>query len=208
MQKNSYSVQMNFDVPESEKKVAETARQHFEEVIVACEDLADYLRKIYNPFYKLQNPDMKLIQKYSKTFIDYSKEVNKKFNDILIATKNSVKTMEEFSADTSTEEMMDSFMGTIRELRKYIDIFMSIFQNLNNQDFRNNLISTIDSIKKQTNQIKQLVNDRILEHIENNILARNWSENISDDQEEAKKEEKVPLFVELYRERQQALQGT
>jgi dGTP triphosphohydrolase len=206
MQKNAYSVQMNYDVPESEKKIAEMAKQHFEEVIVACEDLADYLLKIYNPFYKLQNPDMKLIQKYSKTFIDYSKEVNNKFEDILTATKESIKSMEEFRADTSTEEMMDSFMGAIRELRKYIDIFMSIFQNLNNQDFRNNLISTIDSTKRQLNQIKQLIMDRILEHIENNILARNWSESISDDQD-IKQEEKVPLVVELYRKRQQALQG-
>ena len=99
---------------------------------------------------------------------------------------------------------MDSFMGTIRELEKYIDTYVSIFSNLNSPDFRNHLISTIDSIKKQFNQISQLVTDRVLDHIDNNILAKDWAKNVLDRVDEPL-QDRVPLVVQLFRERQKAL---
>ena len=67
------------------------------------------------------------------------------------------------------------------------------------------MISTIDSLKKQMNQIEQLIRDRILEHIDSNILAKNWAKDISKGDGEPI-EERVPLVVQLFRERQKALQ--
>ena len=115
--------------------------------------------------------------------------------------------MSEFNTDTSTEEIMKSFVGSIRQLEKYVDIFLSIFSNISESDFRNNLISSIDSIKKQSNQVKQLVNDRVLEHIQSNILAKNWASDFSKHVQE-KVDNRVPLVVELFRERQEALKDS
>ena len=209
MYRKAYSVQMHFGVPESEKRIAEKAEEYFQQLISNLQDIKDYLDLIYIPFQKHQNIDMEMVTEYRKTFREYRDQVRLKFRKIIKMAYKCVALMNEFSSDTATEEIMDSFIGTIRELDKYVDTFVSIFSNLNSSEFRNHLISTIDSLKKQMNQIEQLIKDRVLEHIDSNILAKNWAKNISDRFEGSEPiEERVPLVVQLFKERQKALQET
>jgi hypothetical protein len=207
MYKKAYSIQMHFGVPESEKRIAEKAEEYLNQLIVKIQDAKDYLNLIYVPFQKHQNIDMEMITDYRKTFREYRDQVKIKFSKIAKLSYKCVALMNEFSTDTATEEIMESFMGTIRELEKYVDTFVSIFSNLSSSEFRNHLISTIDSLKKQMNQIDQLIKDRILEHIDSNILAKNWAKNISNRFEDSEPiEERVPLVLQLFKERQKALQ--
>jgi dGTP triphosphohydrolase len=195
---------MNFQVPDSEKRVAEKAEEYFEQLLAQMQDASDYLDIIYNPFQKRQNVDMEMILDYRKTFRQYRDQVKRKFSSIIKKSYRAVALMNEFSIDTATEELMDSFMGSVRELEKYIDTFVSIFSNMSSSEFRNHLVSTIDSIKKQLNQIRQLVTDRVLEHIDSNILAKDWAKDISQRFDEPL-QERVPLVVQLFRERQKIL---
>ena len=205
LRKKAYSIQMNFEVPQSEKQIAQKAEEYFEQLLFQLEKAVTYLDIIYVPFQKHENIDTDMIVDYRKTFRDYMRQVQKKFKGIFKRSYKAVALMNEFSTDTATEELMDSFMGSIRELEKYIDTFVSIFSNLSSKDFRTYLISTIDSIKRQVSQIRQLVKDRVLEHIDSNILAKDWAKNLSDKFDEPL-HERVPLVVQLFRERQQALQ--
>lgn len=202
LNKKAYSVQMNFTVPDSEKRIAEKAEEHFEQLLTLLTEAATYLDLIYIPFNKYQNVDMDMIVEYRKTFRDYRNHVKRKFDKILDNSYKCISLMNTFDMDTSTSELMDSFIASIRELEKYIETFVSIFSNLNNQEFRNYIISTIDSIKKQINQIEQLIKDRILDHIDTNILAKNWADKNTNDELIS---ERVPLVVQLFRERQKAL---
>lgn len=204
LEKKAYSVQMNFNVPESEKRVAEKAEEYFEQLLAKMEDATNYLDLIYTPFSKYQNVDTEMIIQYRRTFRQYKDQVQRKFENILRMSYRAVGLMNEFSVDTATEELMNSFMGSVRELEKYVDTFVSIFSNLSSPDLRNNLVSTIDSIKRQLSQVRQLVTDRILDHIDTNILAKNWAKDLSDRFEEPL-QERVPLVVQLFRERQLAL---
>jgi dGTP triphosphohydrolase len=207
LSRNAYSIQMNFEVPDSEKKVAEQAVEHFEQLLTEFQDLAKYLDYIYLPFSKYDNLNMEMIVKYRDTFKQYRDQVQKKFIKITKLAYNCVALMNSFSTDVATEEIMNSFMGTIKELEKYMDTFISIFTNLNDTNFRQYLIATVDSIKKQKNQIRQLITDRILEHIDSNILAKDWADNLSEKLDRPI-QERVPLVVQLFRERQEALKGT
>jgi len=206
VEKKAYSVQMNFNVPDSEKQVAEKASEHFEQLLSQMQEASEYLDLIYVPFQKRQNVDMEMITDYRKTFRQYKDRVKSKFSKIIRRAYQGVALMNEFGIDTATEELMDSFIGSVRELEKYIDTFVSIFSNLNSPEFRNHLVSTIESIKKQLNQIRQLLNDRVLEHIDSNILAKNWANDISEHSENPI-QERVPLVVQLFKERQKALQS-
>lgn len=207
LSRNAYSIQMNFEVPDSEKKVAEQAVEHFEQLLTEFQDLTKYLDYIYLPFSKYDNLNMEMIVKYRDTFKQYRDQVQKKFIKITKLAYNCVALMNGFSTDVATEEIMNSFMGTIKELEKYMDTFISIFTNLNDTNFRQYLIATVDSIKKQKNQIRQLITDRILEHIDSNILAKDWADNLSEKLDRPI-QERVPLVVQLFRERQEALKGT
>jgi hypothetical protein len=207
MRKKAYSIQMHFNVPESEKRVAEKAEEYFEQLMAGLDDIKEYLGLIYIPFQKHQNVDVDMIVEYRKTFREYRDQAKRKFGKVIRRAYQCVSLMNEFSTDITTEEIMDSFTGSIRELEKYVDTFVSIFLNLNSSEFRNHLISTIDSLKKQMNQIEQLIKDRILEHIDSNILAKNWAKDVSDRFKDSQPiEERVPLVVQLFRERQKALQ--
>ncbi len=202
--KKAYSVQMNFNVPESEKKVAEKAEEYFEQLLSRMEDVSNYLDLIYVPFSKHQNLDSEMLVEYRRTFRQYRDQVQRKFKVIMKLAYRTTALMNEFSTDSATEELMNSFIGSVRELEKYVDTFVSIFSNLSSPEFRNHLISTVDSVKKQLNQIRQLVMDRILDHIDSNILAKDWAKDLSDRYDEPL-QERVPLVVQLYRERQLAL---
>jgi len=206
MFKEAYSVQMRYDVPDAEKLVAEKAETYFKQLIEHIKDLSKYLDLIYEPFKKCQSTDGEMLVQYRKTFRQYRNMVQKKFSNILRKAHKCVALMNEFSVDTATEELMDSFIGAIKEEEQYIDTFVSIFSNLNSPDFRNYLVSTVDSIKKQSNQIEQIIKDRIFDHIDTNILAKNWATSVSERLKEPKIE-RVPLVVQLYRERQEALKG-
>lgn len=205
--KKAYSVQMNFEVPDSEKRIAEKAEEYFEQLLAQMEDASKYLDLIYTPFSKHQNIDADMLVEYRVTFRQYKDQVKVKFRNIIRKAYRAVALMNEFSTDTATEELMDSFMGAVRELEKYIDTFVSIFSNLSSPEFRNYLISTIDSLKKQLNQIRQLVTDRILDHIDSNILAKDWAKNVLENYDDGSIQTKVPLVVQLFRERQKALKS-
>jgi dGTP triphosphohydrolase len=203
--KKAYSVQMNFDVPDSEKRVAEKAEEYFEQLLTDITKISEYLDIIYVPFSKYQNIDTDMLVDYRRTFYQYRDQVKAKFTKVMKKSYKSIALMNEFSVDTATEELMDSFIGSVRELEKYVDTFVSIFSNLNSPEFRTYLISTIDSLKKQLNQIRQLITDRILDHIDSNILAKDWAKDLSERFEEPL-QERVPIVVQLFRERQKALQ--
>jgi hypothetical protein len=205
IEKKAYSVQMNFDVPDSEKRIAEKAEEYFEQLLADMTNINNYLDIIYIPFSKHRNLDSEMLVEYRRTFNQYKEQVRIKFKNLLKKAYKAVALMNEFNIDTATEELMNSFIGSIRELEKYIDTFVSIFSNLSSPEFPNYLISTIDSLKKQQSQIRQLITDRILDHIDSNILAKNWAKDLSDHLDEPI-QERVPMVVQLFRERQQALQ--
>ena len=198
---------MNLKVPDSEKRVAEKAEEYFEQLLAQLDETSKYLDIIYGPFKNHPNVDMDMIVEYRRTFRQYRDQVKIKFSIITKRAYRAVALMNEFSIDTATEELMDSFTSSIHDLEKYIDTFVSIFSNLNSNEFGTYLLATIDSIKRQMNQIRQFVQDRILEHIDRNILAKNWAKNVSDHVEQPI-EERVPLVIQLFRERQKALKGS
>lgn len=204
LEKKAYSVQMNFDVPDSEKQIAEKAEEYFEQLLGSIQDVSEYLDLIYIPFSKYQNVDSEMLVDYRRTFRQYKDQCKLKFQRIIKKAYKAVALMNEFGIDTATEELMDSFVGSIRELEKYVDTYVSIFSNLNSPEFRNHLVSTIESLKKQLNQIRQLVTDRILDHIDSNILAKDWAKGVLDRVDEPMKE-RAPLIVQLFRERQRVL---
>ena len=195
---------MNFEVPQSEKEIAEKAKDYFELLVKKTQEISDYLNLIYDPFQKYQNPDMDMISKYRKTFRQYRDQVQKRFNEFLKISQESISLIDVFRIDTATQEIIDSFISSLRELEKYIETFVSIFSNLSNQEFRNYLLSTIESLKKQLKQISQLVDDRVLEHIDNNILAKDWADNLAERFDNSSSKQ-VPIVMRLFKERQEAL---
>jgi len=124
LNKEAYSIQMNFGVPDSEKETATKAKEHFEKVLKKLQDAGDYLDLIYTPFKKNESVDMETLIEFRKTFRQYRDAVDKKYKEIIKNSYKSIALMNEFGIDTATEELMDSFVSSIKRVRKNILIHL------------------------------------------------------------------------------------
>ena len=204
LESKAYTVQMNIDVPDAERRVAEKASESFESIMAELKLAVEHLDLIYTPFSKNTKLDTNEIVENREILKKYSKKTKDIFQDIIQNSFKAVSLMGEFSTDSSVEELMGSFVSSVKELEKQVNILISIFSNLSNPEFQSQLLQAIDSVKRQGSQLKQLVNDRILNHIDTNILAKNW-ESLVNDKYQDKVKKKTPLIVQLYQERQEAL---
>jgi flagellar hook-basal body complex protein FliE len=206
LEKKAYSIQMSFNVPDSERRVAEKAVEHFEDLLSRMKIAVEYLDFIYVPFSEIQQADPEQVVENRVILRKYRDHIKEKFDKIMRKAYRCMLLMGEFNTDSAIAEMMTTFMAAMKDVEKQVNVLLSIFSNLNSAEFKNYLIASIDSVRKQVNQVRQLVNDRILEHIDTNILAKNWMSDLSERYHHTVKE-KTPLVVELFKERQQALQS-
>jgi hypothetical protein len=204
MERRAYAIQMSIDVPDAEKRIAEKAKESFVELGGRLKLFSEYLDMIYDPFKGVETIDPQEIVEHRPLLREIRDKVKEKAKKIDRRADKCMILMREFSSDTNTEEMMDSFSAAVEDVQKQVDTFLGIFSNLDSPDFRNNLVASVEAVKKQLNQLKQLLKDRILDHIDTNILAKNWVSRVSE-KYQGKVQEKVPLIVELFRERQKAV---
>lgn len=202
--KRAYATQMSFNVPDSERRVAEQASESFEELVGLLRSTMNHLSIIYEPFKKHEKLEPKEVVEYRVALRRYRDRIKENFNEVLKKANNCVKLMAEFSTDTQTVEMMNSFIGNVEDMKKQANNLLSVFSDISSAEFRNGIVAGVEGVKKQTLQLKQLVNDRILNHIDTNILAKNWVNNVTD-QYQQKIYNKTPLIVQLFEERQKAL---
>ena len=196
---------MSFDVPDAERRIAEKAEEQFEELSARLKLAVEHLDYLYIPFKNHNATDSDQLVEHQRVFSRYKARVKFNFERIRKKAKYCLALMSEFQTDTATEEMMKSFVGNIELVERQVNTFLSLFSNLNSPDFRQNVLSTIDAIRKTVSQLRQMINDRILDHIDTNILAKNWMSEFTGDAEH-KVQEKTPLLIELFKERQKAMQ--
>jgi len=196
---------MSFDVPDAERRIAEKAEEQFEELSGRLKLAVEHLDYLYLPFKNHNATDSDQLVEHARLFRRYRLRVRTNFERIRKKAKYCLALMSEFQTDTSTEEMMKSFVGNIELVERQVNTFLSLFSNLSSPEFRNNVISTIDAIRKTVSQLRQMINDRILDHIDTNILAKNWMSEFTGEAE-GKVQEKTPLLIELFKERQKAIQ--
>lgn len=204
MERKGYSVQMSFDVPDAEKRVAEKASELFDELSGRLRVASNHLNIIYEPISKYEKIDSELLLEHREVFRNYRDQIKKNFETVMNLAFKAVILMGEFSTDTRTVEMMNSFIGSMKELEKQVNRLLGIFSDISNASFRDGIVRSIESVKEEANQVKHLINDRILNHIDTNILAKKWTSNVTDEYQN-KVYEKLPLVVELWKERQKAL---
>lgn len=204
------AVQMAFQVPAQEKNQALKASEAFNEVINSLKIAKDYLDVIYEPFKRSQTIDSeKAKQKQgmfnrikSKIKINYgSNDADEKtgFNQYAIA---ALKEFSFFENDPTTAELIESFKTAALNLGKQVEILLGVLDDVGAVDFKDKIIMAIDNIKSLSSQLESLIKDRIISHINDNIIAKDWANESS---ESGSLESKEPEIIKLYKERQKVL---
>jgi hypothetical protein len=204
--KKSYAIGMTYTIPSEEKDKAQAAIAIFDNIIDLLSDNNEHLDLIYTPFKDHPEITPDQVYKVRAALRRYRDTVANNFNKVKRLSFKGFVAMQPFSSDTQIIKLMKSFVLAINDIEKQVNRFILLFSDLESKDFVQSIIKGSENIKKEIAQVKQIIEDRIKNHIYTNILARNWVDNVSDELQE-KVEKKIPLSVELVNQRQEKLEG-
>ncbi len=200
------AIEMAFNIPDTEKEVAEQALKQFEAILNSLNLAKDHLDIIYEPFKQHENISPKVIVEKRGVINRYKQQIKKNYNKVKQSALLAIEKLNYFAIDTHILELINSFKDSIQDLEKQVNILLDILDDYESADFRETLLASIENIKKQSVQIDKLIRDRIINHIDTNILAKNWMTNMSNELK-MKINDKIPLVTQLFNERQEALEG-
>lgn len=195
---------MSYSVSDEEKQNAEKLILYFNNSLKLLKSADDYLNVVKTPLKNNTSNNSKELYKSRAALRIFRDQVINNFNKFKQESFKCVKLAQVFMSDTQTAKLIKSFISSIEELQKKANDFVQLFSEIESNDFAKNLIDIIEKIQEKCDNLINLINDRILSHIQNNILSKNWINNISDSLEE-KIEENTPLFLDLVNQRQAQL---
>ena len=201
--KKSYLIPMSYEISESEKKSAKLAFVAFNEFLNHLKICIDHLELIYVPFKDNKEINSDNIIEHRASFRQYRDKDIENFDILVNKAFECIKHMQVFSSDTQTLKLINSFKLSMGDVVKQVNNFVDLFGNLSSDDFRENIIKCIDTIKKDSKELEQIIEDRIKNHIEKDILAANWVDDIGSKINVDLSSK--PALINLYKERQEAL---
>lgn len=207
MLKRGYLVQMTYDVSDNEKISAQKALQFFDHSLKLLQLASEHLDIMKTPF--KNNPEMSAeeVMKARAAIRRFRDKAVENFNGFKKAAFQCVHGMQEFASDTQTLKLMKSFISSIDDLETKVNNFVDLFTDLEAKDFPTQVVSSIEDIQKQCDEIEEIIDDRIKDHIQQNILATNWTDTVGQEME-MKIEPKTPLILDLFNKRQDQLNET
>ena len=205
IKKRAYSAMMTYQVSDAEKDQAEKAMRWFNHCVKVLENCEEHLNLIYNPFKKNSDIKPEQVFKIRAALRRYRDKVVENFNNFKKVSFKCYVLMQPFTSDTQTEKLVKSFVSAIEDIETQVNRFIELFSNLKSEDFPKAIVPAVDNIKKEIAQLEQIIEDRIKDHLQTNVLARNWVDNVSDELQE-KVEKKSPLVMQLVEDRMKILE--
>ena len=204
MIKKAYAVQMSYEVSDPEKKAAEQALLSFNAALKKLVLASEHLNIMKTPFKDNQEMDSKEIMKARAAIRRFRDKAIENFNAFKHAAFKCVNAMQTFGNDTQSVKLMKSFISSIDDLEIGVNDFADIFSDLESKDFAKDIVAAIENIQKQCEDIEEIIDERIKNHIQSNILATSWVDSVSNELQ-MQIEQKTPLILDLFDQRQDQL---
>jgi hypothetical protein len=204
MIKRAYTIQMSYDVSDEEKNQAEKALLAFEHASKTLQLANNHLDIMKTPFKDNPEIDPKEVMKARVAIRRFRDQSVDNFNTFKRQAFNCVNVMQMFESDTQSLKLMKSFISSIDDLEMKVNKFVELCSDLEAKSFVQDVVKELDAIQEQCEDIQEIIDERIKNHIQSNILATSWVDNVSNDLQ-MKIEEKTPLIVDLFNQRQDQL---
>ena len=202
--KKSYSVQMSYNVSDAEKSQAEKAIMGFSYAQKILKQASDHLNIMLTPFKDHNDITPEQVNTFRAAIRRFRDKSIENFNDFKIAAFKCIKLMQMFSSDTQTVKIMKSFINAIGDIEEEVNNFSNLFSNLDSKSFNADIIASIEKIKKECDELNDIIDERIKSHLQNNILGKNWTDGISDELD-MRLEKETPLMLELFNQREKEI---
>lgn len=204
MIKKAYVIQMSYDVSDEEKAQGERAISCFNDALKLLNKASDYLNIMKTPFKNNPDMDTNSLMESRAAIRRFRDKAIENFNNFKKSSFNCINIMQNFGSDTQTVKLMKSFISSVDTLEIKVNDFVGLIDDLESKDFAADVIKALESIQQECDDLKEIIDDRIKNHIQSNILARSWVDAVSNEMQ-MKMEQKTPLIMELFDKRQDQL---
>ncbi len=202
------SIEMSFDIPDAEKETAAQAKMHFEAAANALKLATEHLDHIYDPFSDHANISTEsVIENRGVLQGRYSTRIKNNFNKVKAHGLIAIRKMNEFSTgDNVIKELINTFVDSMGDVEFHVASLLNTLKNdYKSSDFRDMVIKSIEDVRKQAAELDEFIYDIMIEHIDKDFLTKTWMNETSDQLQLDMDEEKIPLVVQLHKEREKQL---
>lgn len=206
LSKLAETIQLSISIPDSEKKIAGKIVMRLEKMVKKLDHLNKHLNLMYNPFKQYNTVSEDSVNKYRGPIWKFTKQIKENFEVIREIAVMVVRDMKSFSADTHIIKLISAFTDDFGDIEDQLISLTQILANWDHPNYKNNVVTAMESLKKESAEMRNLIYDRIIDHINTNILAKNWVDNAVEHMNLDLKE-KEPAVSRLYKEREKKLKN-
>lgn len=201
------AVEKSFDISDGDKQIAEEASLRFEYAIKSLNEATEHLDNIYRPFAKHDRVSTRSIIKGRGVLNRFRQASKDKFEKFKTRVVLAIQKLNYFSnGDADIQELITAFEQGAETVEEKVEAFYEALVDLESENFKDQVIKTIDEIKVEADELDELVNERIIDHIDTNLIGKSWMSETSD-RLNIEFAEHLPLVTELFEERKEMLQG-
>ena len=199
-----YAIQLSYEITNEEKSQAERALQCFKYAKKLLKVAKEHLDIMKTPFTNHPDIDNEQVLKFRAALRRFRDKSVDNFNAFKVAAFKCISSMQMFSSDTQTIKVIKSFISSVEDLEKEVNQFVELFSDLKSKTFVKDVVSSITEIQKECEDIDDIIEERIIFHLQSNILGKNWTDSISKELQ-LKIEKQTPLMMDIYNQRQKQL---
>jgi len=201
---NKIASQLSYNISAAEKNQAEKALICFKHTKKSLKLAIEYIDILYTPFKENSDITAEEIIKYRAALRRFRDKAIENFNTFKLLSFECVQVMDIFSSDSQINKLIKTFISMIDDIQSDVNKFVDEFKDLKSKTFIPDIIKCIDNIKKNSDQLQEIIDERILSHIQENILSSTWIDDVSRELKR-KIEKKKPLIIDLYNKSQENL---
>lgn len=195
---------MTYKVSDDEKVQAEKAILYFNHASKMLDLAQEHLNIMKTPFKDKPDINSDEIMQTRAALRRFRDKTVDNFNEFKYTAFKCVNIMQTFASDTQTVKLMKSFISAIDDLEVKVNDFIELFSDLEAKDFPKNIVASIEDIQSKCDMVEEIINERIKDHIQNDILASSWVDTVSNELQ-LRIEQKTPLILDLFNKRQDEL---
>lgn len=200
------NVPMTAEISPEEKQQASDAIKAFNESADALQNASNYLNNIKNPFKDNSSPSAEEVYNNRVALYRFRDSMISSFNLFKRKAFDCIVYMQTFSSDTQSIKLIKSFISAIEELQGSVNEFAKMFSDLKATDFTTKSVEKVEEIQNKCKDLIKLIKERVINHIQTDILATTWVDNVGKELQ-VNLQKKKPLLVELYNNRQNQNRG-
>jgi hypothetical protein len=198
------ALNLSFEIPDSERKIAISIVKRLSVLLNKIDVLNIYLGNMYDPFKKYDIVSSESIMKYRSAIWTFSKKIEFKFKELESIAALIIRDISMFDSDSEITELKSSFTDDVGDIEKEKENLIKTLTNWDAKDYKDTVVIAMENLKKQMAQLRKLIEERIIEHLNVNIIAENWTNSL-DPEISSVISKREPLLIQLFKERNEKL---